>query len=192
MNKQLTPQAGEMLVQLSSIVQDAAAHWQAYWAFDAVSSHKEFGGVFRDHSWWYVLTREVYFLGAVIALGKYFEKNDHSVNIWNFIAELDPEFWSAEIKFITLELENLKSPIRDIAIMRSNFYAHRNRDLTQQQIFNKTSLCYDDIPATILRMELMLNEVISVLGGSKVNVEAVSKHTETEITALLNKLKQSQ
>ncbi len=189
MKRQITKHAGDLLEALAAIVHDAAAHWQAYWTFDAVPAHKEFGRVFKSHSWWYVLTREAYFLGAVISLGKFFEKNHHTVNIWIFIDQLDAGEWSPELAEISHDLDELKGTIKDIAIIRSNFYAHRNRELTQKEIFSKTSLRYDDIPATIRRMERILNRVISELGGSEVNVKSVSEHTEQEIRNLLSKLK---
>lgn len=189
MKRQLPDAAAEALVELEQFVYQSAVNWQSYWSLDSKESHDRFRSVFQKHEWWYVSTREAYFMCAIISLAKFFETNPRTMNIEHFTECLKcAPAWQQEHKILVEKSAGCAIASRDIAILRSNYYAHKNRKLTQRDIFKKTSLRYDDIPRLIQSMADMLNVVVTSIRGSEIHPKSIAERTAKEMEELLGAL----
>jgi hypothetical protein len=186
MKKRLPNDAAQALLELEQFVYQAAVNWESYWSLDSKSAHSRFRSVFRQHEWWYGGARDAYFMCAIIALAKFFETNALTTNIGHFAQCLSRSSdWSLEHQSITRLLSGCDSASRDVALLRSNYYAHKNRNLTFSAMFKKTSLRYDDIPVLIQKMADMLNVAVTSLGGSEVHPQSIAERTRQEMESLL-------
>jgi hypothetical protein len=186
MTKTLTPELWEAMIELEQFVYHAASYWQSYWSLDSKDAHQRYHIVFSRHNWWYVETREAYFLAAILSLAKFFERNAHSVNIWQLVETLSKDVaWIEERKRLMILLAECDLVSRDITLLRSNYYVHKRRNLSFKEMMEKTNLSYDDVPALIKKMADALNIIVSSLEGQQLHPGSIAERTSKEMGKLL-------
>lgn len=121
-----------------------------------------------------------------MGLAKFLETNPQTINASHFIELLSTESdWTNEAKHMSVLLEQEKRFARDIALLRSNYYAHKSRNLSYTAMMRKTSLKYNDIPDLTTRLANMLNHSITQVDGNPINPASIAERTKGEMDKLL-------
>lgn len=193
MLKPLSKPAGNAVLDLEQFVIHAAVNWEHYWIFAESDSFIRYKDVFNEWQHWYMSSREAAFLATLTNLSKFFENNTHSVNINHLLQQLAQEKhdWKAEIAQIQTLLAGNTTIIRDLTVLRSNYYIHKSRTLTFKQTYGKTNSRYNDVRAIIETARQCLNIVTREVSGLEVITVEPVRQMAKEVNDILNRLKVS-
>jgi hypothetical protein len=193
MPKQLSKVTGDAVIDLEQFVVHAAVNWETYWILAKSGSFVRFKDVFNQWLYWYLGNREAAFLAALTDLSKFFENNAQSVNINHLLQQLarEKEDWSAEIKQMQSLLAGSKTIVRDLTLLRSNYYIHKSKSLTFKQTHSKTSSRFNDVRAVIETARQCLNIITKEVSGQEVITDEPVRQISREMNDILERLKQS-
>jgi len=189
--KTLTKTAGNALLELEQFVIHASVYWEFHWTLISRESFSRYKGVFNDQVFWYNASKESSLVAAVAAISKFVEKNPETINIHYLIQLLSSskEDWNKEISEMQRFLGLCSDTSKDITILRSNYYIHKNRNLSFSATYNKTKSTYDHVRELIEYMRCCLSVVSLAASGQEITTDAPSQKTVQELTAILERLK---
>jgi len=189
--KTLTKTAGNALLELEQFVIHASVYWEFHWTLISRESFSRYKGVFNDQVFWYNASKESSLVAAVAAISKFVEKNPETINIHYLIQLLSSskEDWNKEISEMQRFLGLCSDTSKDITILRSNYYIHKNRNLSFSATYNKTKSTYDHVRELIEYMRCCLSVVSLAASGQEIITDAPSQKTVQELTAILERLK---
>jgi len=169
----------------------ASVYWEFHWTLISRESFSRYKGVFNDQVFWYNASKESSLVAAVAAISKFVEKNPETINIHYLIQLLSSskEDWNKEISEMQRFLGLCSDTSKDITILRSNYYIHKNRNLSFSATYNKTKSTYDHVRELIEYMRCCLSVVSLAASGQEIITDAPSQKTVQELTAILERLK---
>lgn len=191
MKKTLTHKAGDALLELEQIVIHASIYWEFHWTLISRESFTSHKAVFEENLYWYQTSKESSLISAIASISKFFETNPESINIHYLmkLLKVQTEDWSMEIAEMKRFLEISAVASKDITILRSNYYVHKNKNLSFKDTYQKTSSKYDHIRELIENMRSCLSVVSLAASGQAINTKAHSEKTVQELELILNKLR---
>ncbi|MBX3749074.1 MAG: hypothetical protein KF897_03200 [Opitutaceae bacterium] len=191
MPKKLPKAAEPVLLDLEQFVLHAAVEFEHHWFFAAHETVTRFDDVLSEWNFWWSSCSSVTWTATVVSLSKFYETNVHTVNVHHFMDLLasDPsQDWSEELYQMRAILASSEKIARDITLLRSNYHIHKNRKLTFEETYGKTSSKWNDLRDLIENSRLVLNVVVRAIDGNEIITSEPARIIREQLTEIVGQL----
>lgn len=179
---------GDYVESLKDTLFAAAINWNIYWVYKEQDSRAKHRDVFDRYGPFFALSLHAHFVASIIATYRALENSSTTINLRMLLNAIrDAQMLSDnELQPFRERLSRFLPVWEGVAIIRSNVFAHENRDRNSEFFFERADVTYDQIAALIKDMQSFLSSLTIALYNNSISFE---NSVHAELVQLLTDLK---